>query len=307
MANEVLHSSLEADLRMADLLAGEVQILLHDQFSLRDVPGALLNLGSINGRGSDTIRISQMQVDALSATASEVTATANTALTDSSFVVAVTRKSLVYEISDLANMTARLPGDADIVGLARMMVNGTNQAFMDALAASFASLSTTSGSTTVNLSVDTFYDAIANLELASNTGPGFYCVLHPRQWADLQSSIRAESGVVEMRADHGDAVGIKPQGYAGSFLGVDIFTSSRCDLINSSADRLGAMFSGGCFAYATGTPVAVPGAVMSQPTDMLTVEIQRPDRSASSLIVGHSYFGVSLAEDARGVGIVSDA
>ena len=69
----------------------------------------------------------------------------------------------------------------------------------------------------------------------------------------------------------------------------------------------GAMFAAGCFAYATGTPVAVPGAIMSQPTDMLTVEIQRPDRTGTSLVVGHSYFGTALAEDARGVSIVTDA
>ena len=306
MAGEILHSSLEADLRMADLIAGEVAILLADTFSLRDVPGALLNLGSINGRGSDTIRVPQMQIDALSATAAENTSVANTALTDSSFTCAVVRHALVRELSDLANMTARLPGDADIVGLARTMVDGVNQAFMDSLAATMATLSSSVGASGVNLSVDNWYSAVAALEIASNRGP-FFAVLHPQQWADLQTSIRAESGVVEMRADHAEAVGIKGQGYAGSFLGVDIYVSSRVDTANAGADRAGAMFAAGCFAYATGTPVAVPGAVMSQPTDLLTIEIQRPDRSASSLIVGHSYFGTALAEDARGVGIVTDA
>jgi hypothetical protein len=302
----ILHSSLETDLRLADLIAGEVQILLADTFSIRDVPGALLNLGSINGRGSDTIRVPQMQIDALSATAAENTAVSSTGLTDSSFVCAVVRHALVRELSDLANMTARLPGDADIVGLARTMVDGTNQAFMDSLAATMATLSASVGSTGVNLSVDNWYSAVATLEIASNRGP-FFAILHPQQWADLQSSIRAESGVVEMRADHAEAVGIKGQGYVGSFLGVDIMVSSRVDTANAAADRSGAMFAAGCFAYATGTPVAVPGAIMSQPTDMLTVEIQRPDRSASSLIVGHSYFGTALAEDARGVSIVTDA
>ena len=104
----ILHSSLETDLRLADLIAGEVQILLAATFSIRDVPGALLNLGSINGRGSDTIRVPQMQIDALSATAAENTSVANTALTDSSFTCAVVRHALVRELSDLANMTARL-------------------------------------------------------------------------------------------------------------------------------------------------------------------------------------------------------
>jgi hypothetical protein len=306
MAGEILHSSLETDLRLADLIAGEVQILLADTFSIRDVPGALLNLGSINGRGSDTIRVPQMQIDALSATAAENTSVTNTALTDSSFTCAVVRHALVRELSDLANMTARLPGDADIVGLARTMVDGTNQAFMDSLAATMATLSSSVGSTGVNLSVDNWYSAVATLEIASNRGP-FFAILHPTQWSDLQSSIRAESGVVEMRADHAEAVGIKGQGYAGSFLGVDIYVSSRVDTANAGADRSGAMFAAGCFAYGTGTPVAVPGAIMSQPTDMLTVEIQRPDRTGTSLVVGHSYFGTALAEDARGVSIVTDA
>ena len=306
MANEILHSSLETDLRLADLIAGEIQVLLSDVYSLKDVPGALINLGSINGRGSDTIRVPQMQIDALSATAAENTAVANTQITDSSYVCSVVRHALVREVSDLAQMTARLPGDADIVGLARTMVQGADQAFMDSVAATIATLSSTVGSTGVNLSVDNWYSAVATLEIASNNGP-FYALLHPQQWADLQGSIRSESGVVEMRPDHADAVGIKAQGYVGSFLGVDIHVSSRVDTANAGADRSGAMWASGCLAMATGTPVNVPGAVLSPASDLLTIEIQRPDRTATSLIVGHSFFGTALAEDARGVGIVTDA
>ena len=306
MAGEVLHSGLETDLRLADLLAGEIQILLADTFSLKDT-GALINLGSINGRGSDTIRVPQMQIDALSATAAENTSVANTAVTTGSYTCAVVRHALVRELSDLANMTARLPGDADIVGLARTMVEGADQAFMDSLAATITSLSASVGSTGVNLSCDNFYEATATLQLASNRGP-YHCVLAPRQWADLQSSIHAESGVVEMRADHGDALGVKGQGFVGRFLDVDLYVSSRIDSVNGGADLAGAMFASGCFAYATGTPVAVPGAVMSQPSDMLTVEISRGgSRTGTTLIIGHSYFGTALAEDARGVKIVTDA
>jgi len=118
---------------------------------------------------------------------------------------------------------------------------------------------------------------------------------------------QADKGQVK-RADHGEALGIKGQGYVGSFLNVDIYVSSRVDAVNAGADLAGAMFASGCFAYATGTPVAVPGAVMSQPSDMLTVEISRGgSRTGTTLIIGHSYFGTALAEDARGVGIVTDA
>ncbi len=291
---------------MADLIAGEVNILLADTYSLRDAPGAITNLGSINGRGTDTLRIPYYQIDALSATAAENTAVANSPLVDSSFTLSVVRHAIAREVSDLVQMTARLPGDADLVGLARLMVGGVNQAFMDSLAATIQGFTAVAGSTGVNLSVDDWYSAVATLEIASNDGP-FFAVLHPRQWADLQSSIRAESGVVEMRPDHADAVGIKGQGYVGSFLGVDVYQSSRIDAVAAGADRNGAMWSAGALAMATGTPVVPPGAIMSQPSDLLTVEIQRPDRSATSLVIGHSWFGTAIAEDARGVSIITDA
>lgn len=306
MANEFTHAAAESDLRMADLLAGEVQTLLADTYSLRDVPGALTYLGSINGRGSDTIRVPYAQIDALSATANEITAVANTAVTDSSFTCAVVRNALAREVSDLAGMTARGPGDIGLSRLASLMVGGARMAFMDAVAAAVQGFSATAGGTGVNLSVDNWYTAVATLEVASNEGP-FFALLHPQQWADLQTSIRSETGAVEHRPDHIGSADIRGQGYAGSFLGVDIYLSSRVDAVNTASDRNGAMWSQGALAFADGTPVPVPGAIMSAPDRQLTIEIQRPDRSATSLVIGHSYFGVSLAEDARGVGIITDA
>ena len=305
MANEVLHSSLEADVRMADLIGGAVRITLADTASIRNT-GAIDFLGGQNGMGSDTFRSPRVTLNAFTATAAENTATANTALADASETIAVVRHSLVREISDLARATSRGAGDIDIPYLAQMMVLENEQGWMDSLAAVVAGFSATAGATGVNLSVDNVYEAIAALEIASVPGP-YYGMLHPRQLADLQTSVRAETGVAEWKTDHGELLAMKDQGFFGSFLGINFFSSSRVDTANTAADRAGAIWGAGAIGYKTATAPPVAGAVMSQPNDILTVELQRPDRAATTLVVGHSYYGISLLEDARGVAVITDA
>ena len=305
MAGEILHSSLETDVRMASLIGGAVRLTLSDMASIRNT-GAISFLGDISGRGSDTSKLPRVALNAFTATAAENTATTNTALTDASEDIAVVRHSLVREISDQAGATARGLDDVSVELLARNMVFENEQGWMTILAAATAAFSATAGTTTVDLTVDDIYSAIATLQIASVTGP-YFGMLHPRQIADLQTSVRAEGGAAQWKSDHQALLAMKDQGFVGEFLGINFFQSSFVPTANTAADRAGAIWGAGAVGYQTLTPRNVAGAAMSQGNDILTVELQRPDRAGTTLVVGHSYYGISILEQARGVAVITDA
>jgi len=94
----------------------------------------------------------------------------------------------------------------------------------------------------------------------------------------------------------------KGQGYAGSFLGVDIFKSSKVPTANGGADRAGAMMGYGAVGMAEGAvrPIAAAGTVIA-------VEYERDSAKGLTAITGNAYFGVSLLQDSMGVSIITDA
>jgi hypothetical protein len=101
MANEILLAGI-ADLTTAEVLNGEYLLLLADRNALPNHP-ALMDVGSVRGRGSNVIKTSQlglMGYDLLAATGDGATV-ANTALTDGASSVTVSRYSKAYEASDI--------------------------------------------------------------------------------------------------------------------------------------------------------------------------------------------------------------
>ena len=304
MANEITHASLETDVRMADILSGEVRITLADTASLRQT-SALTFLGSVNGAGSDTARLPRVAYGAFAAVA-DGAAPVNTALVDASETIAVVRHSRVSEITDLAQLTARGVGDVTWEKIATMMVTENERGWMSDAAIAAATFSSTVGTTTQDLAVDEIYEAIAALEIASVTGP-YWGMLAPRQLADLQTSVRAEGGAAQWKTDHQELLNMKDQGFVGEFLNIQFFSSSFVPTANAAADRAGAIWGEGALGYKTGVPTAAPSATMGPVNDILTVEFQRPERSGSTLIVGHSYYGISNIEDGRGVAVITDA
>lgn len=308
MANEVLDSSLQPDVREADRIAGNVRMLLADTGSVLRIPGLFDYQGSINAFGSDTFRSPYVQHNALAA-ATEIESPSNTALTDSSATTAVARGALVHQISDLALMTSRGAGDVGLEFLAQKLAGDARRYEMDLVCAVGAAFTSTVGTTTANMTVDDFFAAKAALINASNTGRGAV-VLYPQQWNDFVDSLRAEGGAIQYRADASAALESNAgQGYAGSYLGYDFYINDRVDTANGGADSSGFMFHPGAMGYADGDPTSIirsTGSIVTAAGPGLAIEVSRPQRTASVDVIAHMWLGVSLLEDARGVAIITD-
>ena len=304
----ILHSTLDVDgdLRMTARLALDILTILQDTSDIIDTP-YIVNLGSVSGFGSDTMQVgfAGLANDHLSATAAENTDVPATGLTDSSVSIAVVRHALRRDISDLAELTSRGGSDISVNTLANSLVTAARLGVMDDIAAAIDSFSSAVGSTGVDLSVDTFMSAIYQLEISSVPGP-FCALLAPRALADLQESIRSETGPTQYIAATQEMLQIKGQGYAGSFAGVDVFTSAYIDA--TAADVKSGMWGTGAIGWATGrVPPPRANTAFANVNDWLAIEFDRDASAATSEVVAHGYWGVAVLEDARGVEILSDA
>jgi len=308
MANEITFTGLEGDLRLSQMISAEIRLLLKDSVNLRNTPFVDF-VGSINGMGSDTIRVRQAFLDGESGFteftgATEENAVANTALVDSHTDVVCKRQSLAYSITDLASMTG-MGADIDPFRIAEHIAKSYDALFAKLTAALFGGFTAIVGAGAA-MSVDTFIDGIQTLEAASSNkgAPGPYvCVLHPAQYAELQDSIRSESSILAFNPASYEAISAKGSHYKGTFMGVEIYTSSY--VTNDGTDYAGAMFAPGAIGYATGMPNALPGAVEAMEMGEVMVEMDRDAAKALTKVVGHAYLGMAILENARGVEMAS--
>jgi hypothetical protein len=169
-------------------------------------------------------------------------------------------------------------------------------------------LSQSVGTTTVALSVSTFFDAIYKLQLQSNDGE-FAAILAPQQINHLINSLRSETGPGQYVAATQDQIAARGQGYRGMLFGVALHTSSTVPFANASADRLGLMVASGCIGYATGTPAPVQGAggIIIPAGSQVVVELERDGAAGITRVIGNAFAGVAEIQDLKGVGILSKA
>ena len=300
----ITHSSMETDLRLAAVLDQEIALLLADRSSIRN-SGAVRSYGLINGRGSDTmnIRIAGLDgSDKFSVTAAEDTDVVETALTDASVSLAVARYSLRRHLGDLAELTGFPGSDISVDRLAASMVGEAEQCFMEIIGNTITGFGDDKGSKSTNLSVDNWFDAIAFLQTAGNTGMTF-ALLNPQQLGQLQSSIRAEAGAIQFVPATQEMLAVKGAGYAGMFAGVDIYTSKQLESSGGGYD--GAMWAEGCIGYAEAAPVITQGNVQRPGVSPVVVEFQRDASKALTEIIGHYYLGAAIVQDGMGVGLLS--
>ena len=304
----IAYSTLQTDgLRLDAMIENEVRALLHDAASIRN-SGALLFAGDVAGIGSDAITLRYAGLDgfeAMNTTAdgSEIT---SSNLTTATADITVGRIGLRYDLTDLAALT-KLGNDIDVFRLAESMAGAFEARFMEMVCATFTSFSSSAGSAGVDMSVDDFMDALYLLEIADNPSQ-LFSVLHPRQIADLQSSIRSETAnAIAFNPAHHDLLKSLGQGYVGDFMGVQIHKSSYCPL--NGGDREGAMFSAGAIAYALGTPMplATPSGEIRPAGTPILVETERDSAFSLTKVVGTAYTGSAIVEQARGVLISTDA
>jgi len=212
------------DLRLEKIVSQEIRILLKDSTNLRNTP-FMDYVGSINGTGSDTIRVRKAGLDAGDFTAftgaTEASAVTDATLAQGGADVVVKRQALAYALSDLGGMT-ELSGAVngiDPFRIAESIANSYDKMFADLTGATVAGFTTVAGATGASNTVAHLVGAIQDLEAAaSNVGaPGPYvALLHPKQWADIQDNILSlSSGIFTFVPASYEAVSAKGSHYKG--------------------------------------------------------------------------------------------
>ena len=305
-------SNMENILRLSAMISQEINLLLKDNANLRNTP-LLSYQGSINGLGTDTVRVRLAGLDgydSMAAAASEISdeAANKTALTINSADLVAARQYIIYEMSDLASMTGFGGADIDPFRIAQSIAGSYESRFAELTGEAAASFTTTAGANTTTLSVDDFFDAIFALEqAASGAGaPGPYaCVLDPKALTELQDSLRNETGNAISRMQSSmDMLQAKGDNFAGNLFGVDVYRSKYVKE-NASSGFDNYMISPMALGYVDGIPAGVQGSADLMSMGKVVVEFDRRPMSASTFIVGHAYLGLGIIEDDRGVKLLS--
>ena len=305
-------SNMENILRLSAMISQEINLLLKDNANLRNTP-LLSYQGSINGLGTDTVRVRLAGLDgydSMSAAGSEISDEAGntTALTINKADLVAARQYIIYEMSDLASMTGFGGADIDPFRIAQSIAGSYEARFAELTGEAAAAFTTTAGANTTTLSVDDFFDAIFALEQAdSGSGaPGPYaCVLDPKALTELQDSLRNETGNAISRMQSSmDMLQAKGENFAGNLFGVDVYRSKYVKE-NASSGFDNYMISPMALGYVDGIPAGVQGSADLMSMGKVVVEFDRRPMSASTFIVGHAYLGLGIIEDARGVKLLS--
>lgn len=304
-------SSPNEDLRLAKMISQEIRLLLTDSTNLRNTP-YMDFVGSINGMGSDTIRVRKAGLDGFDdfnafTGATEANANSDQALTDAHVDIVVKRQSLQYSITDLASMTGLGGSDIDPFRIAESISKSYDRLFAKLTGATVGGFTTSAGASGAVLTAARFLDGIQNLEAAAtNKGaPGPYvAVLHPKQWADVQDDlITITAGSLAYVPATYEAISAKGSHYKGRWMGVDIYTSSH--ITNDGTDHQGAIFAVGALGYATGMPSSLPGAAQSMEMGEVYIEMDRDASKALTRVVGHCYLGMSILDLDKGSLLIS--
>lgn len=301
----MLHAGYEGDLRLAKVLDAEIRLSLADRGSMRRT-GAVDFGGSVNGTYSDTHTVRQIDLDgasAFGAMAAEDTAVTATDPTVTTADVAVGRASFMRSIGDQFVFTGPQGRRIDAPRLAQSMAGEWDAYWMDTLATLIATASTDVGTTTVDMSVDDQMDAIYQMILSSVPGP-FFELLHGRQFADFLGSLRGETGPLALIPATPALLSLTGPGHKGSFLNCNIWVSDA--VTASGGDRNGALWGAGAMVYKVGVAEAPIGTVSVRPDQEILVEFSRTGTQALTHVIGHGYLGMSIREQARIVGIVTD-
>jgi hypothetical protein len=305
-------SDMENVLRLSAMISQEINLLLKDNANLRNTP-LLSYQGSINGLGSDTVRVRLAGLDGYDSMAAADTenhdhSADTTALTINSADLVAARQYIIYEMSDLASMTGFGGADIDPFRIAQSIAGSYEARFAELTGEAAAAFTTTAGANTTTLSVDDFFDAIFALEQAdSGSGaPGPYaCVLDPKALTELQDSLRNETGNAISRMQSSmDMLQAKGENFAGNLFGVDVYRSKYVKE-NASSGFDNYMISPMALGYVDGIPASVRGSADLMSMGKVVVEFDRRPMSASTFIVGHAYLGLGIIEDARGVKLLS--
>lgn len=290
------------DIRMTSMVSAEINLLLKDTANLRNT-GLIQYAGSVNSLGTDSIKIRKIGLMGRDSFESrtEVQAASETSITDDAVTLTVARYSLMYNISDLLNMTAtNARYEPDPFALAASMAGSYDKLFAELTAAAAAAVTTGTSTTGTTMSVSTLFEGIYDLERADSEigAPGpFYACLHPKSLTELQASLRAEqNNIISQMMATESMIAAKGLGYAGKIFGVDIYRSSHIE--SDGTDYENFIADAGALAYADGVP-QILGAAETMEMDKVVVELERTGASALTSVIGHAYLTVGVVDSNR--------
>lgn len=292
-----------SDLRATTVISNRFIELWNGASELPQHP-AFVYGGSINGRSSTVVKVGHAGIsgyDLMSATAEGTAATTQT-LTTGSTSVTVARYVLQREVGDLARMTDEA-GLIQAQNLAQGAFMSYKRTFLDAVCSSVAGFSTAQTASTI-LTVADILAAKATLAGAGGQGP-YICLLHPKQWGDIEAEVTTTNGGSIAHGQAAQAVSERVgDGFVGRFLGIDFFTSTS--ITSSGGNYLGALLAPGAIAYADGVaPIDDPASQFLVGNQMKFSRTLQPT-AGTNLWVAEGYLGVARAVSARAVKIVSD-
>jgi hypothetical protein len=284
------------------MVSAEINLLLKDTANLRNT-GLIQYAGSVNSLGTDTIKVRKIGLMGRDSfeSRSEVEAATETSITDGFANLTVARYSLMYNISDLLNMTAtNARYEPDPFALAASMAGSYDKLFAELTAAAAAGVATGTSTSGQTMSVSTLFEGIYDLERADSEigAPGpFYACLHPKSLTELQASLRAEqNNIISQMMATESMIAAKGLGYAGKIFGVDIYRSSHIE--SDATDYENFIADAGALAYADGVP-QILGAAETMEMDKVVVELERTGASALTSVIGHAYLTVGVVDSNR--------
>jgi hypothetical protein len=114
------------------------------------------------------------------------------------------------------------------------------------LVAEFGNLTTSVGSSTNNIDLGIFEEAIYNLDIAECPSQEYIACLHPRQVSDLRRAMAVTSGGLQGSVHVGSSVDhlASPNGFKFNLLGIPVFQYDKSAELtaNTGADVVGAMY-----------------------------------------------------------------
>lgn len=287
---------------VAEVLAAEVLEQLYDPTDIR----ATVTRLPWTSMGSDTMSVTQDAVPGGFTAPGQNTTLAATAYTTTHFDLTVAAYRRAYAIDDLIPVAG---GAIDIDRMVRNLMQGVALTLTDQICATFGTFTNVAGTALVPLSVDDIYDGMFELTEALNSGQAAL-VLHPIQYNDFISSLRSETGAAQFMPATGELLGQRGPGFKGSWMNLDIYVSDSVGT-NGAGSYQGGLYTPGAIAYSLANVqsmgVHVPAANVLMNAGELLVELDRTAADGISAAYATMFLGVSIAENARGVEILSTA
>lgn len=288
---------------VAEVLAAEVMEQLYDPTDIR----ATVTRVPWTAAGSDTMSVTLDAVPGAFAAAGQNSATALSTYTTNHFDLTVAAYRRATGIDDLIPIAG---GKVDIQRMVQKLVDGVALTLTDQIAGVFPDFTNVAGTALVPLSCDDIFDGMYALTSQLNSGPASL-VLHPVQYNDFIGSLRSESGVVAFQdAASLGLLGSRGPGFRGRWMNIDVYVSDSVGT-NGSGSYQGGLYTQQAIAYTLANVasmgVHVPAANMLLNAGELIVELDRTAADGITSAYATIFLGCSMAEDNRGVEILSTA